>query len=88
MIHLTYVGGGGNQAIPGIPARDIACALPTDSAKDREAADYVGTELQIKRLVTRHKGENPVLDADGKPVPTGLYEYRETAAPRRRSRGG
>lgn len=87
MIKLNYIGGG--NYLPGIPARDIIVADPSDSEEDREAADIVADELTIKQLVIRHKGENPVLDEKGNEIPTGLYEYRDTVAPRpRRSRGG
>lgn len=85
MEKLIYVGGGGNQYLPGIPARDITVAVESDSESERKEADLVvPTQLQIDNLVTRYKGENPVLDAEGKPVPTGLYERVLT----RRSRGG
>lgn len=81
MIKLKYIGGG--DYFPGIPARDIMIALPSDSEEDREAADILADKLVIKQLVIRYKGKSPVLDAGGKEIPTGLYEYPPT-----RSRGG
>ena len=87
LIRLIYIGGGGNQHVPGIPARDIAVTTDED-----EGADIALTALQVRQLVIRMKGESPVLDEWGKETPTGLYEYADTAEPEpatpRKRRGG
>ncbi len=49
---------GGGAWIPGVPASDLE----------------VETEGEADRLVYRYAGDERVLDEDGKPVPTGLYE--------------
>ena len=87
LVELRYVGAVYDSAgreihrryIAGVPSRDITVALPGASEAQRDAADLiVDTQAALDALVWRMKGDY-VLDEHGDRVPTGLYEYAESA---------